>query len=705
MRGLLIALLMQSALPVFAVETPAWAIDPLSAQFDTPPAGASAFDRVFAARGRYRVPYPFTALLRELRVHAGVDALGRPGLKHVLIPMGRSLQRTAAAPQFFRFPRVVVAIDGEPRGPAAPAVLLKDRLYIGYQEKAGVLEVISYNDDAGRFEFQVVKNYRAGATPEVFYANRTVCVSCHQNHAPIFSRQQWDETNANPRVAAALAREAPAYFGIAVARGVDEPYAIDNATDRANQFAAWQRLWSEGCGGAEAGERCRAGAFVAALQLRLSGGAFDRDDEGYRAFRAMLGANWKRRWPAGLALPSANLPNRDPFGSDPDAQRPVYAVHAAFEPLALREPIEIWSYERTEDLDRLVTGLAEFIAQADVALLERLLARAGARAASDTLSMQCEPVEQKTIGATLRLTTACRDAASRSSMRVKLYIRGAAVTGGAIDAPVLDATALPTLELGTGSTARASARVSLRAQRGSARDAHGNRIDGIALDWSGETVRLRVERHRDFEAVHTAVDRMLARRDPALGSGPMRRAALLDGLYRELDPIGKPRCCGDAQRAPAPRVEANARDPNAAREQSAAAAGGLDLSGFYRACGACHDTPDALPPNFLAGDPVAVDAQFRQCALRIRARLQMWKIDPAQRTKTPMPPPLGIRLLDTDAGAWADGDALRALLQVADAAAAQSPPVAASAQARSDYEDLPACMPATRGGDAAQASR
>lgn len=705
MRGLLIALLMQIALPLCAAAAPAWVIDPLAAQSDLPAAGASAFDRVFAARGRHRVPYPFDALLRELRAYAGVDALGRSGLKHVLIPLGRSLQRTAAAPQFFRHPRVVVAIDGAPRASHASGMLLKDRLYIGYQEKAGVLEVISYNDEAGRFEFQVVKNYRAGARPDVFYANRAVCVSCHQNHAPIFSRQQWDETNANPRVAAALAREAPAYFGIAVARGVDEPYAIDNATDRANQFAAWQRLWSEGCGSGEAGDRCRAGAFIAALQSRLSGGAFDRNGESYRAHHAMLAANWKRLWPTGLALPSPNLPNRDPFSSDPDTQRAAFAVPAAFEPLAPRAPLEVWSFERAEDVERLVAGLAEFIAHGDLMLLQRVLARVAAPGAADPLSMQCAPVARKTIGAAVRLTTACSDAGSQSNLRVKLYIEGTTVTGGAIDAPVLDAASLPALDLGKGAATRSGARASLRPAQGVARDARGNRIDGIALDWSTQPVRLTVQRRRDFEAVLGAVQRMLARRDPALGAGPIRRAALLDGLYRELDPIAKPRCCGDPPLAPAPRLETNARDPHAARAQGTVANDGLDLSGFYRACGTCHDTPDALPPNFLAGDAAAVDAQFRQCAPRIRARLQAWQIDAGQRAKTPMPPPLGVHLLGISNAAWADSEALRELLRIADAGAAQTPSAAEPTPAQRDYEDLPACMPPARRGDAAQAAR
>jgi hypothetical protein len=98
----------------------------------------------------------------------------------VLIPLGRSLQRTAAAPDFFRHPRAVVAVTGEGTGP----MRAKDRLFIGYQDTSGLLEVISFNEAAGRFEFQIVRDYRAGGTPRVSYANRNVCIACHQNHAP-----------------------------------------------------------------------------------------------------------------------------------------------------------------------------------------------------------------------------------------------------------------------------------------------------------------------------------------------------------------------------------------------------------------------------------------------------------------------------------------------------------------------------------------
>ena len=100
-----------------------------------------------------------------------------------VVPLGRSLRRSVSAPDFFHFPSVVAAVDGHSKAGYAP---LHDQLFIGYNERGEKLEIISYNERAGRFEFQVVRDYRTGAQPKIFYASRTLCLACHQNNAPIF---------------------------------------------------------------------------------------------------------------------------------------------------------------------------------------------------------------------------------------------------------------------------------------------------------------------------------------------------------------------------------------------------------------------------------------------------------------------------------------------------------------------------------------
>ena len=149
---------------------------------------------------------------------------------------------------FFRYPRAVFAVVADVAStPEAP--LSKDRLYLGYQETAAVVEVISYNETAGRFEFQVVKGYRAGGKPEVVYANRTVCVACHQNHAPLFSRQVWDETNANPALAQRLL--AAGHVG---------------AATRALNLHAGQLARDVGCGGGWSDQPCLSAGHASAAR-------------------------------------------------------------------------------------------------------------------------------------------------------------------------------------------------------------------------------------------------------------------------------------------------------------------------------------------------------------------------------------------------------------------------------------------------------
>ena len=90
-----------------------------------------------------------------------------------------------------------------------------------------------------------------------------------QNQGPVFSRQQWDETNANPSIAERLASEngrtREQMYGVTIRRGVDLPNAIDDSTDRANLFAVIHRIWRDACDPA-----CRSHALQAALQYRLS---------------------------------------------------------------------------------------------------------------------------------------------------------------------------------------------------------------------------------------------------------------------------------------------------------------------------------------------------------------------------------------------------------------------------------------------------
>src|SRR5205085_1943491 len=145
-----------------------WVADPLGAPGDDLPSeGRSLFDLLLG--GNAELPDTFEKLVHLIPGESAGS----------LLPDGRSLQRKAVPKELRgRFPRVVKFFKS---GPGA------DRLFLGYQEKANTVEVISYNELARRFEFQLVRDFGPGLRPRVVYAQRSLCLKCHQNRGPIFS--------------------------------------------------------------------------------------------------------------------------------------------------------------------------------------------------------------------------------------------------------------------------------------------------------------------------------------------------------------------------------------------------------------------------------------------------------------------------------------------------------------------------------------
>jgi mono/diheme cytochrome c family protein len=647
---------------------------------------------VFVLQGengpRHRLPFPFSELLKAIdrRVEPGPTSI-----RTVLIPLGRSLQRSAAAPDFFRFPRVVAAVTGNPReGPRTDAgMLLKDRLYIGYQEKAAVLEVISYNEAAARFEFQVVKDYRAGGTPHVTYARRAVCTACHQNGAPLFARPLWDETNANVQIAEKLA--AHGYVTRRTAHvGVETPYAIDSATDRANLFAATQLLWQRGCGIDDgAAVRCRAAALQLALRFLLGGaqGVDVTGDAFARTLGPTLTAQSRRLWPAGLKVPNPDVPNRVPLAVSGDGDHSD-AVAAPFEPLVPRLPIEMWA--AGPDLaGRLVVGLAEFVSTADVRRLDARLHRADApRSVHGT---DCSVSDRREVQPP-RIGFRC---GSPGSVRLagRLYLQGQRVTHGDLDQLAVDegrdAVGL-TVEGGELLRTGRHWHVNFRVKRGAlaGRTVRGERVESIDLRWPAGTAQgsaevvLRDDVAQLDQAVQRLSDPPENDRTGVFSSQPFQRARVLPALF---DALGMPKrawCCLDAAHMPAVALE-DAGAPAPTQPVAGVSAGVRRLLQF---CGACHRSADAFPPNWLHGDAHEIEARVKQCAPRIAFRLEMWRTEPAKRAKTPMPPVHALPMLGRSEAQWRDGDDLAQLRAAVRALGADA------AAPVGDYEQLRPCL-------------
>lgn len=496
---------------------------------DLPPVGHSRFDELI---GDGPVPWPLPRLLAAINAQMQPEPGGLPPLKVTLIPNGRSLQRDAAAPDFFRFPRVVAAADGANRPGFAP---LRDRLFLGFQEKGEVVEVISYNDAAGRFEFQIVRDYAAGKTPQVTYARRGLCLACHQNAAPIFARPLWDETSANPTVAARLRETGKDFYGVEIT-GTDIAYLIDAAADRADLRPVWQTLWREGCGADAEGDQCRRDAFASALDYAIARTLPSAD-----ALPA-LARRWPARWPNGLPIPSADLPNRDPFFPLPDP---------AQDPLRLRPPLAVW---QAPDVTAFVVGLAGLL---DSAFIEHL---------------RTLPPER------------------RAAALDRLHARGLFASGTFSD-------------------------------------------------------------------------------------------ALGDALAAEL---------GVAMAQP------NHALPTPRAEPVSAAADDAAHSLYARRCALCHDTTLAHPPNFLYGEPAAIDARIDHCAERMYFRLSQATRPEDEQPVAPMPPPAmvgtapALWLATADFTALRDDLAARIRRQGGDPQSLLRQPYA---RLRGCLPDLPSSMP------------
>jgi len=679
-----------SWLPVLAqaeterARTPAWAVDPADPGPDAPPVGRSLFDFVVSAD---EIPFPFERLVQLLEQRAGCKAPQRC-VEQVLIPLGRSLQRTAAMPEFFKYPRIVAAVVAAPR--ATP--LLKDRIYLGYQEQAAVIEVISYNETAGRFEFQIVRNYRAEAKPALIYARRAVCAACHQNLSPIFSRPLWEETNANAEVAAALERADARTHGVRVRRGVDAPGAIDASTDRANKFAVWQRLWQEGCGTDDMQSRgCRAAVFVAALQYRLSGHrAFDQHSAQWReAFVPAFARGWQERWPAGLAIPNPDVPNRNALLRErwPSGERLVH-VSARHDALLPRAPLEVWTSAQEAGL-RLVAGLAESISPGDARLVSDVLDR---RAAGAKRRRYVAPCKFAWLREWLRFEcVGAEGEASALRLSGRIGRSADAVGGGELYELQIGAAALEQLDVRVQSMGRRGATVRLAPDEagGAPRLPDGSAIASVQLRWGDAEAaasggprfargEARVTVREDFAPLRDAMAASAA--SDAFSAQPFNATVLVRSLLSGMGSARHGLCCGDPSLLPAVVVEA----PGIALDEPPA----RRLAAFYALCATCHATSQPFPAPFLAGSNERVAASIRQCAPRIQARLAMWDVAPGAREKTPMPPTPYAQRADKPIGV--------AQLQRVVAEILRESPMTRAAFVHlppEDYERLPPCVP------------
>jgi hypothetical protein len=710
-----------------------WVINPDDPGQDVPAVGRSLFDYVVTERqgGRmvYRVPFPFTALVQRIEYELGSEDRRSP-LKRVLIPLNRSLQRHAAKPEYFTYPRAVVAVDTEPSMRAGSSGLfLKDRLFLGYQEKAEILEVISYNETAGRFEFQVVRDYGPGKTPKVLYANRALCTACHQNQSPIFSRPLWEETNANPTIATLLEQQRADFYRFPLHQGIDIPNAIDEATDRANELSAYQLVWREGCEQVRSPEdsvRCRADLFRFLLQSRLTGvpPALNQSTRYREHFLPRMVTQWKAKWPHGLRIPNPDLLNRNPLDG---AAGERAKIRSMFEPTIPREPSAVWSISTAtlEPVDRVIAGLSGFLADIDSERLDRFLSRqvAGFAVPVRRYDSRCEADVRARSRAVDRVVFRCREPESGEaeggfSMEGVLYVKAGAVINGTIDRlstghgnevlglKVAGGTLISKAGRHSGRMSVVQQKPSLSARLADGRGikeltfavgglGHDGRAGQTEAELTGSAVMTVVE---DYAAVDYAIDRMaretLTGKSDVFARKPFRRAGVMKALWSELGMPSLRWCCERTDDMP-PAVAMT----DQGRHDRDGVSDDRDLPPvlkvFHRYCAQCHHEDLPFPPNFLHGTPERVQAHIHDCAERILFRLEMWSLGSHERPEAPMPPAGALRRLDLSPQQWTAHSDL-ALLKSYSAGLVASPdgkPVRFETLAANGYDNLRACLP------------
>ena len=677
-----------------ALADPVWVVDPGSPGPDLPPQGRSLFDHLTISNGEQVIPYPFEQLVTAIGARLDADSayLGQP-VKQVLIPLGRSLQREAAAPDFFHSPRIVLAVDSEPAADAG--LLLRDRLFIGYLEAADVLEIISYNEQAARFEFQVVRDYRAGGQPQVTYARRVVCMACHQNAAPIFARPLWDETNASREVADRLEHVGSDFHGIPVTGGVDIAYAIDNATDRANAFALTQKLWLEACGLGDAADACRRALFIRTLQSALNGGrGFERVSDSYQsALRAVMSRRSLQAWPDGLLISDADIVNRRPLaglatpagGDDADRLLQQADVDGRSEPLMPRPAAAVWTPEADDLVERAVTGLTQFIAAADLQRIDQRLAQSPTSGTS--LSADCDAVGTPADG-NERIKVVCQGADIELRGLIQRDAAGNTLSGRMRSVRIAD-TEFGALSVGGSADGAGVLHVTLQYPESPLRPrfANADALAGLTLrrHASGNgTATIEVQRRHESVLLSDAVERTAGQSGALFEQRPFLRAALMPALFRELGITTGDWCCADDGSVSPPRVAQVTEPPDDPL-----------LAPFFKVCGACHRSDEPFPPNFLAGSAGQARRTLAHCAERIQYRLGMWDLAPSQRPKSTMPPHHAGSLEGARLGQWMDGllkELREALTGVTSDAGV---PLPSTAQALDKpYYTLRRCLPA-----------
>ena len=413
------------------------------------------------------------------------------------------------------------------------------------------------------------------------------------------------------------------------------------------------------------------------IQYRLSvGGGFTRDSDLYaQAYLPLQRRNWSRYWPDGLLIPDPNLPNRSPLMSASPSLVPV-----ALDPLRRRAPLSRWQATSARDIDRMVRGLARYLPDDQMRLLDRYLHDARESSPVRELAVVCDVIRRGLAGQAQRLQLKCSEASVETeSLEVRAEVRltpDGSATGH-----------VRWLAIGDGSYTRLdmSGDAEQRQERSelvlrftgnfderSVRAPDGNSILALSLEWqTGETRSAtrfqasgKLSIANDFQPLARTFERMAA--DVSSGSPLLAErfdaSRLSHWLLAELGALSAPRCC---EPRPAPSAKLDLVAGTAGAELAVALEHRGPLRTFRHYCGACHSGDTANPPGFLRGSGESTVNQVRQCAERVYYRLSMWSRPHEAQSVPPMPPVQGLSIAGISIDDWRRGESLERLTEYA----------------------------------------
>ncbi|MGH8546544.1 MAG: hypothetical protein ACREX3_23595, partial [Gammaproteobacteria bacterium] len=418
------------------------------------------------------------------------------------------------------------------------------------------------------------------------------------------------------------------------------------------------------------------------LQYRLSGERFFAARSArYQNFTGTFAKGWQNKWPQGLRLPDPGIANRKldvaryMHGADPVFSAARLAagdliktsdVSYRFDPINARGALETWHATENDhrDVDRVVSGLGEFVTSSDIRridghLFNKVRQRAARRIEYESAcAFSSERSDSTGQGSTFRIRFYCgngdrNDEANELSLQGRFYIHSDKVVDGTIDSlvvngspPLQDLEILPAAMAKRVHGSSVTLAVAQKLSGLHARLPDGNAIERLTLSWAGGAAasfagKVKITILEDFGDVHKGIAEMALRaragQSDALSSKPFRRSAVIEELFAQLGLPPISWCCGENEPVPAALLDPV---PKGVKNQNGEEnrPGDSAIDKFYGYCAVCHAMNDASPPNFLHGNDSLVAAQLKHCSERIFFRLEMAGMAPDKRLKSPMPP-------------------------------------------------------------------